>query len=58
MDRDLDMEDEIYKLKCLHQTMITVCKDVSAVEDPVLAHFTMALGDIICEIEKKLERHD
>ena len=54
----LIMEDAIYRLKCMHQTMIAVCKDVSANEDPILAHFTMTLGDIIRDMDSKRNNED
>lgn len=48
-----NLEYEIYKLKCMHGAMLTACRDNSAVEDPVPAHFTMALDSIIRDIERK-----
>lgn len=51
-----NLEDEIYKLKCMHGAMLAACHDKSAIEDPVLAHFTMVLGSIIRDIERKQQR--
>lgn len=32
---------------------MAACRDQSATEDPVLAHFAMALDDIVRSIERK-----
>lgn len=51
-----NLEDEIYKLKCMHGAMLAACHDKTATEDPVLAHFTMVFGSIIRDIERKQQR--
>ena len=48
-----NLEDEIYKLKCMHGTMLAACHDKTATEDPVLAHFTMVLESILRSIDRK-----
>ena len=48
-----NLEDEIYKLKCMHGTMLAACHDKTATEDPVLAHFTRVLESIIRSIDRK-----
>lgn len=40
------MDDILYRLTCLRAAMAAACTDVSGMEDPVLAHFTQALGDV------------
>lgn len=51
-----NLEDEIYKLKCMHGALLAACHDKTATEDPVLAHFTMVFGSIIRDIERKQQR--
>lgn len=40
----MELEDIVYELACLHESMLFCCEDRSGKEDPVFAHYCMALG--------------
>ena len=52
----MELEDIVYELACLHQSMPFCCEDRSGKEDPVFAHYCMALGRIVRDLEEA-ERH-
>ena len=41
----MELEDIIYELTCLHESMLFCCEDRFGKEDPVFAHYCMALED-------------
>lgn len=43
----MELEDIIYELTCLHESMLFCCEDRFGKEDPVFAHYCMALGRIV-----------
>ena len=45
----MELEDIVYELACLHESMLFCCEDRSGKEDPVFAHYCMALGSIRTE---------
>lgn len=42
----MELEDIVYELACLHESMLFCCEDRSGKEDPVFAHYCMALGGL------------
>lgn len=47
----MELEDIVYELACLHESMLFCCEDRSGKEDPVFAHYCMALGRIVRDLE-------
>lgn len=52
----MGLEDIIYELACLHESMLFCCEDRSGKEDPVFAHYCMALGRIVGDLEEAERR--
>lgn len=52
----MELEDIVYELACLHESMLFCCENRSGKEDPVFAHYYMALGRIVRDLEEA-ERH-
>lgn len=48
----MELEDIVYELACLHESMLFCCGDRSGREDPVFAHHCMALGRIVRDLEE------
>lgn len=52
----MELEDIVYKLACLHESMLFCCEDRSGKKDPVFAHYCMALGRIVRDLEEAERR--
>ncbi|WP_373573348.1 hypothetical protein [Collinsella aerofaciens] len=52
----MELEDIVYELACLHESMLFCCEDRSGKEDPVFAHYCMALGRIVRDLEEAERR--
>lgn len=52
----MELDNLVYELACLHEPMLFYCEDRSGKEDPVFAHYCMALGRIVRGLEET-ERH-
>lgn len=52
----MGLEDIIYELTCLHESMLFCCEDRSGKEDPVFEHYCMALGRIVRDLEEAERR--
>lgn len=50
------LEDIIYELTCLQETMLLTCGDRSGKEDPVFAHHCMAPERIVRDLEEAERR--
>lgn len=48
----MELEDIVYELACLHESMLFCCENRSGKEDPVFAHYYMALGRIVRDLEE------
>lgn len=48
----MELENIVYELACLHESMLFCCEDRSGREDPVFAHYCMALGRIVRDLEE------
>lgn len=48
----MELEDIVYELACLHESMLFCCEDRSGKEDPVFAHYCMALGRIVRDLDE------
>lgn len=52
----MELENIVYELACLHESMLFCCEDRSGGEDPVFAHYCMALGRIVRDLEEAERR--
>ena len=52
----MELKDIVYELACLHESMLFCCEDRSGMEDPVFAHYCMALGRIVRDLEEAERR--
>lgn len=52
----MELEDIIYELTCLHESMLFCCEDRFSKEDPVFAHYCMALGRTVRDLEETERR--
>lgn len=52
----MELEDIVYELACLHESMLFCCEDRSGKEDPVFAYYCMALGRIVRDLEEAERR--
>lgn len=52
----MELEDIVYELACLHESMLFCCENRSGKEDPVFAHCYMALGRIVRDLEEAERR--
>lgn len=52
----MELEDIVYELACLHESMLFCCENRSGKEDPVFAHYYMALGRIVRDLEEAERR--
>lgn len=52
----MELENIVYELACLHESMLFCCEDRSGKEDPVFAHYCMALGRIVRDLEEAERR--
>lgn len=52
----MELEDIVYELACLHESMLFCCEDRSDKEAPVFAHYCMALGRIVRDLEEAEQR--
>lgn len=52
----MELEDIIYELTCLPETMLLTCGDRSGKEDPVFAHYRMAPGRTVRDLEEAERR--
>ncbi len=52
----MELEDIVYELACLHESMLFCCEDRSGKEDPVFAHYCMTLGRIVRNLEEAERR--
>lgn len=53
----MELEDIVYELTCLQETMLLTCGDQTGQENPTMAHYGMALRRIVrdlTEIERNL----
>lgn len=48
----MELEDIIYELTCLQETMLLTCGDQTGRENPTVAHYGMALKRITHDLEK------
>ena len=52
----MELEDIVYELACLHESTLFCCENRSGKEDPVFAHYYMALGRIVRDLEEAERR--
>lgn len=52
----MELENIVYELACLHESMLFCCEDRSGREGPVFAHYCMALGRIVRDLEEAERR--
>ena len=52
----MELEDIVYEFACLHESMLLCCENRSGKEDPVFAHYYMALGRIVRDLEEAERR--
>lgn len=52
----MELEDIVYELACLHESMLFCCEDRSGKENPVFAHYCMPLGRIVRDLEEAERR--
>lgn len=52
----MELEDIVYELACLHESMLFCCEDRSGKEDPVFSHYCVTLGGIVRDLEEAERR--
>lgn len=52
----MELEGIVYELACLHESMLFCCENRSGKEDPFFAHYYMALGRIVRDLEEAERR--
>ena len=52
----MELENIVYELACLHESMLFCCENRSGREDPVFAHYCMALGRMCMDLAEAERR--